>query len=117
MISRDLANVFDLSLQRPRRTGPSMDVTGTPAVLADGLCAIYEPTDELIKGEDGRDLQLRAKFWIDPMDNDGDDITVRAHDWLQWTDYRGKLQKQQLILRVSPWYCGAELDHLLLEIG
>jgi len=34
-----------------------------------------------------------------------------------YTDFRGVLKKRQLIRRVSPFYVGSELDHLLLEIG
>ena len=117
MIERDLANVFDLALFRPQRQGPSMDESGTPVTLASGLCAIYEPTQVLFKDVDGRELLIRATFFIDPCDNDGNMIDVRAHDHLQYTDFRGVLQKRQLILQVSPWYCGAELDHIELGIG
>ncbi len=117
MIERDLVNLFDLALLRPVRTGASMDEGGGQATLATGLCAIYEPSNQLFKDTDGRELTIRARFYIDPVDNSGDPIDVRAHDWLQFTDFRAKLQKRQLILRVSPWYCGAEIDHLLLEVG
>lgn len=117
MIVRALANVFDLKLLRPVRTGPSMDESATPTVLAEDLCAIYEPSHELIQDADGRAIVITARFAIDPVDNAGVALTVRQHDHLQFTDYRGELQRRQMIRRVSPWYCGAELDHLLLEIG
>ncbi len=116
MIERDLANVTDLALLRPVRTGPGMD-SGTPTSIATGLTAIYEPTQSLLKGADGREILLTGKFFIDPVDNDGVDIEVRVHDWLEFTDFKGDLQKRQVIRRVSPWYCGAELDHILLEVG
>ncbi len=94
-----------------------MDESATPVTLASGLCAIYEPAQTLFKDVGGRELLIRATFWIDPVDNDGDAIDVRAHDHLQYTDFRGVLQKRQLVVVVSPWYCGAELDHLELGIG
>ncbi len=117
MIERDLANVSDLALFRPVRQGPSLDTSATSVTLATGLTAIYEPKQRLIRDITGREIAITSVFWIDPVDNDGVAIEVRAHDHLQWTDYRGVLQKRQLILVVSPWYCGAELDHIKLEIG
>lgn len=117
MIERCLANVFDLALLRPTRTGPSMDDVGAPTVLASGLCAIYEPEQRAFKDLDGREVTITARFFIDPCDNDGVAIDVRAHDRLQFTDFRGKLQKEQLILRVSPWYDGADVDHIEIEVG
>ncbi len=117
MIERELANVFDLKLLRPVRTGPGMDPVGTPVTVAENLCAIYEPTQVLFKELDGRELFLTARFWIDPCDNDGDQIDVRAHDLLQYTDFRGVLQKRQVIRRVSPFFIGVDLDHIQLDIG
>ncbi len=117
MIERDLVNLTDLALFRPVRTGAGMDPTSTPTTIATGLPAIYEPAQELFTELDGRQLFVRSKFWIDPTDSAGDVIDVRANDWAQWTDFRGVLQKEQRILRVSPWFCGAVLDHLLLELA
>lgn len=116
MIERELANVFDLALLRPVRTGPGLDVV-SEIPLASDLCAIYEPTQVLFRDADGNELFLTAKFWIDPCDNDGNAIEVRANDWLQYTDFRGVVQKKQQIRRVSPWFLGIELDHIVLEIG
>lgn len=116
MIIRDLANVFDLELLRPVRTGAAMD-PATPISLADSLTAIYEPTEETLRDQDGREVRVTAKFWIDPVDNGGTAIDVKAEDWLQYTDFKGALKKEQRIVRVSPWFCGVELDHILLEIG
>ena len=117
MIVRALANVFDLKLTRPVRAGPSMDESDVPTLIAENLCAIYEPTHQLLQEPNGRAIVILGKFAIDPCDNEGEALDVRQHDHLQFTDYRGKLQRRQMIRRVSPWYCGAELDHILLEIG
>ena len=117
MIERDLANVFDLELSRPDRTGPSQDPVGDPATLASGLCAVYEPFQAWLQEPNGRQVRLSAKIWIDPIDNDGDAITVAAGDWAQWTDFRGVLVREQVIVTVSPWFVGTELDHIQLDIG
>lgn len=117
MIERDLANVTDLALFRPQRLGPSQDESGTPVTLASGLCAIVQPEQVFFKDTGGREQFIRATIWIDPVDNDGDAIDVRAGDHLQYTDFRGVLQKRQLILRVSSWYMSAELDHIELGVG
>lgn len=116
-IIRDLANVFDLDLLRPIRTGAGLDPVGVPTTLADDLTAIYEPTEAVIRDVDGREIRITGRFWIDPFDNGGADIDVKANDWLTFTDWKGDAKKEQLIVRVSPWFCGTELDHLLLEIG
>lgn len=115
-IIRELANVFDLALFRPVRTGAAMD-PAAPIPLADTLTAIYEPTEGLLRDTDGREIRITARFWIDPVDNLGADLDLRADDWLQFTDYKGELKKEQRIVQVSPWYCGVILDHLLLEVG
>lgn len=117
MIERELANVFDLKLLRPLRTGPGMDTVGDPVTIAEGLTAIYEPRQSLFKETDGRELFLTARFWIDPCDNDGNQIDVRANDWVQYTDFRGVLQKRQVIRIVSPFFLGVELDHIQLDSG
>lgn len=116
MIERDLVNVFDVALFRPVRSGPGGDL-GTPTTIAEDLCAIYEPSSDVFKDVDGLETFLVGKFWIDPVDNDGVAIDIREDDFLSYTDFKGSLQTEQTIRRVSPWYCGAELDHLLLEIG
>ena len=115
-IIRELANVFDLALFRPVRTGPAMD-PAAPTPIADTLTAIYEPTEGLLRNPDGREIRITARFWIDPVDNLGAAIDVKADDWLQFTDYKGALKKEQRIVNVSPWYCGVDLDHILLEVG
>ena len=115
-IIRELANVFDVALLRPVRTGAAMD-PGVPITLADSLTAIYEPTEGLLRDADGREIRIVAKFWIDPVDNLGAAIDVKADDWLQYTDFKGDLKKEQRIVQVSPWFCGVILDHLLLEVG
>lgn len=117
MIERELANVFDLKLVRPLRTGPGMDTVGSPVTLAEDLTAIYEARQVLFKEPDGRELFLTGRFWIDPCDNDGNQIDVRAHDQLQYTDFRGVVQKRQVIRTVSPFFLGVELDHIQLDIG
>lgn len=116
MILRDLVNVLDVALFRPVRTGPGGDL-GAPTTLAADLCAIYEPTSDVFKDVDGEETFLTGKFWIDPVDNDGVALDVREDDFLQYTDFKGALQTEQVIRRVSPWFVGAELDHILLEIG
>lgn len=116
-IIQELANVFDLDLLRPARTGAGLDPVGAPVTLADDLTAIYEPTEALIRDVDGRQIRITGRFWIDPFDNGGADIDVKANDWLQFTDFKGAVKKEQQIRRVSPWYCGVELDHLLLEVS
>lgn len=117
MIERELANVFDLTLLRPVRTGPGLDTVGTPVTIAENLCAIYEPVQILFRDLDNREITLTSKFWIDPCDSSGNALDIRANDWLQFTDFRGVLQKEQQIRRVSPWFIGRELDHITLEIG
>lgn len=116
-ICPDLVNIFDLALFRPVRQGYGMDPSAPALTIADKLSAIFEPVQVLARGESERDLLIRAKFFIDGTDNDGEVIDIRADDWLQFTDFRGVLQKKQLIRRVSPWYCGPLLDHVLLEVS
>ena len=116
-ICPDLANVFDLALFRPIRQAYGMDSSAPATTIADKLSAIYEPVQVLARGESERDLLIVAKFRIDGTDNNGEPLDVRADDWLQFTDFRGVLQKRQLIRRVSPWYCGPLLDHVLLEVS
>lgn len=117
MIDRDLANLFDLALSRPDRTGPSRDPVGDPSTLADGLCAIYEPFTAWLQETDGRQVRVSARIYVDPVDNDGVALDLIAGDWAQWTDYRGVLLKEQVIVTVSPWFIGTELDHIQLDIG
>ncbi len=112
----ELINVRDLALFRPVRQGYGMDSSAAASTLADKLSAIYEPVQVLARAESSRDLLITAKFYIDGFDNDGEGLDIRADDWLQFTDFRGVLQKRQLIARVSPWFCGALLDHVLLEV-
>ncbi len=116
MIEPELINVTDLALFRPVRQGPGMDQSASAIPLATGLSAIYEPVQILARGESARDLNVTAKFFIDPVDNDGEAIDIRANDFVQFTDFRGVLQKKQVIGRVSPWYCGPVLEHILLEV-
>ena len=94
-----------------------MDESAASVTLASGLSAVYEPTQNLVRDDDGRQITLRARFYIDGIDADGAVLDIRAHDWLQFTDFRGVLQKKQVIVRASPWFCGAVLDHVLLEIS
>lgn len=117
MIERELANVSDLTLLRPLRTGPGHDPVGSASTIAADLYAIVQHRQNYFKGLDGREQTVTTQVYIDPVDNDGEAIDVRAGDWAQWTDWRGVLQKEQLILRASPWYACDEVDHVLLEIG
>ena len=116
MIERELANVFDLTITRPRRLGPGGDITATDSVAAN-LCAIYEQTNELIRDVDGSEITVRGRFYVDPCDNDGVTLDIRTRDHLQWSDYRGTLVKTQQVRRVTAWFIGAEVDHILLEVG
>jgi len=76
-----------------------------------------EPSTHVIRDPDGREHQITAAFRLDPTDCEGEVLDVMEGDHLQYTDFRGVLKKRQLIRRVSPFYVGSELDHLLLEIG
>ena len=116
-IDRDCINVTDLALFRPQRQGSANDESGPPVEIATGLCGIYEPSQRLFKDAQGRELQISAIIRIEGTDSDGDVIDVRAGDHAQWTDFRGKLLKRQLILRVDPWWHGFDLDHVELRIG
>lgn len=114
MIERELANVFDLTITRPTRLGPGGDQTSI-ATVADGLCAIHEQVNVLSRSVDGHDITISDSFVVDPVDNNGDALEVQARDRVQWTDYKGSRVKQQQVFRVSAWYVGAEIDHLLIE--
>lgn len=116
MIERELANVSDLTLLRPVRTGPGHDITGESTIASD-LYAIVQHVHVYFKDVNGRENYITSKIYIDPVDNDGEALDIRAGDWAQYTDWRGVLQKKQVILRASPWFACDEVDHVLLEIG
>ena len=117
MIEPDLVNVFDVSIVRPNQTGPGMDPVGDDAVLYSNLEAIYEPVDEVVKDLDGRERFLSARFFIDPFDADGNVIDVQANQLIQWTQFNGRVAEKILIVRVLPWFCGRELDHIQIDAG
>ena len=98
MIERLLANVFDLELFRPAKPGPAMDPSGPPVSLADSLTAIFEPTQSLLQTVDGRELRITARFYIDPVDNNGTPIDPKADDWLPYTDFFGDPVKEPRIM-------------------
>lgn len=116
-LDADCINVTDLAIYRPVRQGPGHDQSAPPVEIIADLCAIYEPSQRLFKDSAGRELTINAILRIDGTDGDGEPLDVRAGDHAQWTDFRGKLLKRQLILRVDPWYLGPELNHVELRIG
>ena len=114
----DLFNVFDLRILIPDRTAVGGDQGSSPTVRAEGLSAYYEPGGErLFRDETRREEIISGTFWITGFDADGVLIPVEEGDFVEWTDWKGTLSKQQEIVHVRPWIDGATLDHLVLEIG
>ncbi len=116
MIERELANVSDLTLLRPVRTGPGHDITSETTIASD-LYAIVQHVHVYFKDIDGRENYIQTKVYIDPVDNDGEALDIRSGDWAQYTDWRGVLQKKRVIPRASARYACAEADHALHRTG
>lgn len=118
MIERDLVNVCDLAITRPKRSGPAGDsLVANDFSVATDLCAIVEAEHAVIQDLDNRQQLVVASIWIDGVDANGDFLKVREGDLVQYTDWKGDLVKKQQVLRVSPGYCGTELDHVELSVG
>lgn len=105
----------EIDLVRPTRGGPGDDVTAE-TVLVSGQAAIFTTDEKVLTSLDGTQLTIVAVFWIDPCDDDGDPIDVKKNDWVQYTNYRDKLQRRERIHDVFPIYVGTNLDHLRLRV-
>ena len=104
-----------VELPRPDRTGPGQDIVGDPDILETGVDAIFNGSQRVETDVDGSQFVVQATFWIDDCNAGGVARDVKKNDWVQWIDYRGRLQRAQRIKRVTPVYVGTQVDHLKLE--
>lgn len=117
MIEAEDVNVRDLALYRPNRSGPGNDEVGPPVLLASGLAAIYQPMTERMRDAQGREFIVKARFFLDGYDVQGNPLDVRPFDHVQFTDWRKVLQKRQQIVAVNTHFACDVIDHLELRIG
>lgn len=117
MIERELVNVTDVVIYRPARTGAGLgSVRGDDTTLYAGLLGIHEPADSSVQSPTAQDHARSETLWIDPVDEEGNPIDVFVDDLVDWTDRAGRTVVRKRIRRVQDWWCGAEIDHLELEI-
>lgn len=117
MIERELVNVTDVALYRPQRTGAGGgSLAADDVALYSGLLGIHEPADRLQENVTNRDHVRTETLWIDPVDSDGAAIDVHVDDLVDWTDRLGRTVTRRRIRSVFPWWCGAEIDHLEMEV-
>ncbi len=105
----------EVDLIRPTRGGPGDDVTAE-TTLVSGQPAIFTPNEKVITSVDGTQLSIVALFWIDACDADGQPVDVKKNDWIQYTNYRDRLQRRERIHDVFPVWVGTNLDHLRLRV-
>jgi hypothetical protein len=117
VIDIECANVQDVVITRPDRSGPGGDIVGTPTSVVSATPAIYVPTTRRFRTPDGRDDIIRGEFFIDPVDSLGAVRDVHVGDLLSYTDFAGNSVQNREIIRVEPvWICG-DLDSLNIAIG
>ncbi len=117
MIERELVNVTTLAIYRPVRSGAGQgSAKADDAVVYSGLLAIHEPAQSSAQTDTERSHTQTDTLFIDPVDDDGDPIEVWPDDLVDWTDRTGRKVTRRRVRRVQPWSCGAEIDHLELEI-
>jgi len=121
LITAASVNVTDLVIFRRTQTG--IGGAGTDAKLAEGLRAHVDEGASGSQDVAGRDVTITNTIMIDGFDNVGDLIKVKAHDLVQWTDWKGEKTKKLAIARVTP-FSGpgrgrglAGIAHVRLDIG
>ena len=106
---------IEIDLLRATRGGPGNDVTLETALVT-GQPAIFTTDEKVLTSLDSKELSITGVFWIDPCDSDGDPIDVKKNDWVQYTNYRDRRQREERIHDVFPVYVGTQLDHLRLVV-
>lgn len=112
MLPASSLNVTDVTIKRPTRTGPAGDQVGTPSTEYSGLSGYYEPASAIVRTNRGAEVQLSGLLMLDPLDADCEPIDVQVGDFVSYTDRSGRVTTDREILRIEPYYKGAEVDHL-----
>jgi hypothetical protein len=117
VIDVECANVEDVVITRPDRSGPGGDIVGTPASVVPSTKAIYTPVSRRFRSPDGRDNIIRGDFFLDPVDSLGNVRDIRVGDLLSYSDFAGNAVADIEIIQVEPvWICG-DLDSIQVSIG
>ena len=114
------ANVSDLRLARPTRTGPGGDTT-SEAELAAGLKALVTeaPATRQFRTPSRRAVVVFAMIFLDPVRTAaGVIVPIRVGDLADWTDQQGeKVEPQEIIAVATTDDCAGVLDVLELAVG
>lgn len=106
---------IEIELLRPVRSGPARDVT-SQTTLESAVPAMIDHRERVQTDTDGTQYVISATFWIDLCDSDGVARDVKKDDWVQWTNYRNRLLREERIHEVIPVYIGTRIDHLRLVV-
>lgn len=109
------ANLTDIAIVRPTFGGGG-DISGR-TTQASGLKGYYEPKSSQVTTDGGLVRAITGRYFINPVDGDGDVIDVEDGDFVTHTDWQGVASTEREIIAVSPWYDGTALHHLVLSVG